>query len=369
MKTRALLSARLAAIAALCAVAVPATAAEVVLHRVATGDIGVLLIVDALLDGRPTRWLIDSGATHNLVAPRVPASQAEPAETMPMHSSAGSLPATRVVLGDLQLGGAGRRGMNAWRVDLAPVLGPLAAEVDGVLGLPALDGHRVVIDLIAGRVDLDAGEPPDGGRDTAVAVERVRGLPVLTLDIQGQPLKLLLDTGAAGGVVRLQRGFFARPALWRVPQLDLAGVARLQVPLADLPGGALSRALPAEAAGSLGMAVLDGCRFAIDLKRNLFSIERCTAEALPGGFGMLWERSEGALVLSQVWPSSPAGKAGLRAGDRLLSIDGAPAPSGASAGYLALSGRPSVRLDLMRGAERVSATLERAYFLPPLPPR
>lgn len=286
-----------------------------------------------------------------------------------MHSASGSLPSTRVVLGDLKWGREGQRGMTAWRVDLAPVLGPLAAEVDGVLGLPALDGRRVLIDLIAGRGDLDAGEPAAGGTTTAAPLERVRGLPVLSVGIQGQPAKLLLNTGAAGGVVRLQRGLFARPALWRVPQLDLAGVARLQVPLADLPGSVLGRALPAEVAGSIGMAVLDGCRFVIDLKRNLFSIERCMADALPGGFGLLWETSNGALVLSQVWPSSPAAQAGLRSGDRLLSIDGAPAPSDASAGYLALSGRPSVRLELMRGAERIGATLERAYFLPPLPSR
>ena len=369
MKTRPPGQPWLATLLLFCAMALPAAAAETALRRVATGDIGVLLVVDAMLDGRPTRWLIDTGATHNLVAPRVPASPAEPAETMPMHSAAGSLPATRVVLGDLQLGGTARRGISAWRVDLAPVLGPLAADVDGVLALPALDGRRVVVDLIAGRVDFDAGEAPEGAGAAAVPVERVRGLPVLTLDIQGQPLKLLLDTGAAGGVVRLQRGFFSRPAVWRLPRLELAGVARLQVPLADLPGGALGRALPAEVAGSLGMAVLDGCRFALDLKRNLFSIERCSADALPGGFGMLWDKTEGALLISQVWPSSPAAMAGLRPGDRLLSIDGVQAPTEASAGYLALAGRPSVRLELMRGSERVGATLERSYFLPPLPSR
>lgn len=66
------MTARNALLALLCAAAVPAAAAEVALRRVATGDIGVLLIVEAMLDGQPMRWLLDTGATHNLVAPRVP---------------------------------------------------------------------------------------------------------------------------------------------------------------------------------------------------------------------------------------------------------------------------------------------------------
>lgn len=371
MRTGPAASALLAALAALVALtaAASAAAAELALRRVATGDLGVLLVVDAMLDGRPMRWLVDTGATHTLVAPHLPATTAEPAETMPMRSAAGSQPATRVVLGDLQLGSAGWRGMSAWRVDLAPLLGPLATQVDGVLAVPALDGRRIVVDLVAGRIDLDAGEPAEAERATAVVLERVRGLPVVTVTVQGQPLKLLLDTGAAGGVVRLQRGLFARSALWLVPQLDLAGVTRRQVPLADLPGSALGRALPAEVAGSLGMAPLDGCRFTIDLRRDRFSVERCTNEALPGGFGMLWSASGGALALAQVWPGSPADRAGLRAGDRVLTLDGAPAPGDAAAADAALAGRPRVALELTRGTERLSATLERAYFLPTLPAR
>lgn len=356
---------RLAALALWAVVTLPAGAGEVALQRLPTGDIGVLLRVDATLDGRPMRWLLDTGATHNLVSSRVPSTPADPAETMPMHSAAGSLPATRVVLGEVRIGDADLPGLDAWRVDLAPLLGPLAAQVDGVLGMPALDRRRIVVDLITQRVDLDAPAPI--GSERAAPLDRVRGLPVIGVVLQGQPLKLLLDTGTAGGIVRLQRGFFARPALWLAPQIDLAGVLRRQVPVADLPGSALGRALPAEVAGSLGMAVLDGCRFTIDLQHDRFSIERCANEALPGGFGMHWAASDGALVLAGVWPGSPADRAGLRAGDRVLTLDGVPVD--AAHADAAIAGRPRVTIEVVRGSERVSATLERAYFLPPLPER
>ncbi len=340
-------------------------AAEIELQRLPTGDIGVLICLTGTLDGRPLRWLIDTGASQNLVALRVPAVPARPAETARVSSANGALEATRVTLGRMRVGDLVIDPQTVWQVDLSPVLGPLAAQVDGVLGMPFLEGRRIEIDLQRQRIDLDAAplDGPDG-----VAIERARGLPVLTLDLQGRRQRLLLDTGAAGGIVRLRRSP-GDVGVWRAPLVQVAGLPRRQVPVADLPGTALGRALPADVQGSLGMAVLDGCRFTLDLARERFVLRQCASESLPGGFGLQWAAVDGRLVLARVWPGSPASRAGLIAGDRVIGLGGAPAPADAAAADALLAGAPRIAVEIERGAERVAATLERDYFLPLLPER
>jgi PDZ domain/Aspartyl protease len=336
-----------------------------------TGDIGVLLGVEGRLGDRPMRWLIDSGSSHNLVALSVPAAESVPAQQLRLASAAGRLSGTRVELGPLHIGAKVFEVQSALRLDLAAVLGPLAPHVDGVLGMPFLQGRRIAVDLSGGRIDFDATAP---ATDAGVALERVQGMPVLTVQLQGRPQRLLFDTGAAGGVVRLQRGglFSAlRPGVevWLAPQLLVAGVPRQQVPVADLPGSALGRALPADVAGALGMAVLKGCRFTLDLASDRFVLHGCDSERLPGGYGLQWATQDGQLRLAHVWPDSPAARAGLRAADRVRAIDGRPAPTEVPDADALLAAGTQLRLQLERDGRTLDVTLQRAYFLPPLPER
>lgn len=46
-----------------------ADSGDVSLHRVHTGDLGMLIAVDVVVGGARSRWLVDTGATHHLVAP------------------------------------------------------------------------------------------------------------------------------------------------------------------------------------------------------------------------------------------------------------------------------------------------------------
>jgi predicted aspartyl protease len=237
------------------ATALQAVAGEAELRVLQTGDIGVLLSVEGRLGGQPVRWLVDSGSSHNLVNLSVPARDSTPAQQQVISSAAGRLLATRVDLGTLQLAGEDVEGQTALRLDLGPVLGPMARHVDGVLGLPFLQSRRLQVDLFRRTISFDAAAAPAGG---AVVVTRVLGLPVVEVELQGQRIQLLFDTGAAGAVVRLQRGLLARAGVWLAPRLVVAGTPRLQVPVADLPGTALSRALPDPVRGVLGMALLAG---------------------------------------------------------------------------------------------------------------
>jgi membrane-associated protease RseP (regulator of RpoE activity) len=167
--------------------------------------------------------------------------------------------------------------------------------------------------------------------------------------------------------------------VWRAPLLMRDGQPRREVPIVDLAdraGAPLARALASRAAGSIGMALLDGCRFTLDLVDRRLLVHACVAQALRGGFGLQWVLRGSVLVLARVWPGSPAAQAGLRPGDRVLSINGAGAPDGLPAADALLYAAETVDLIVERGdgrgdergadraTERVGAKLARSYFLP-----
>jgi len=340
-----------------------ALAAPVTLLPLYSGDIGVLLTVQGTVDGRPLRWLIDSGSTHNLLGATTSAPATQPAAGATLNSAAGRLRGVQVLLPDLRIG-AGRFGdQTALQLDLAPLLGPLATQVDGVLGLPFLQGRRLQVDLQQRLIDVDAAAPPDAG---ALPLERVQSLPVIRVDIDGTPTRLLFDTGSAGGIVRLQRRGTAM-AVALATRVDIAGTTRRQVPVADLPGTALSRALPSAVAGTLGMAALDGCRFTLDLQADRLWLHGCAGDSLRGGFGLQWTAQQGRLRLAYVLPGSPAERAGFEAGDEVLKLDGK-AVSELDADRV-LHDAAQLTIEVRRGGRSVAATLNRAYFLPPLPAR
>ncbi len=337
----------------------PATAAsELVIEVRNTGDIGLVLTVVGEVDGRPVRWLIDTGSTHHLVSRSVPSVSAQPNEELRVAHAGGVLRGQRVVLNAASLQGLPLGRLDALQVDLQPALGPLAQEIDGVLGAPWFAGRRVTFDLQRRQLEIDTAAAPGG-----VPIEMVQGLPLVELQVGGRQEAFLVDTGAAGAVIRLRQGGSGID-VWRAPLLMLDGQARREVPVADLAGAPLARALASRASGSIGMALLDGCRFTLDLIDRKLLVHACAAQALRGGFGLQWLMRGAALVLARVWPGSPAAQAGLRAGDRVISINGVGAPGALPAADALLYAAEAIELVVERGDERVEAKLARSYFLP-----
>src|SRR5512133_90613 len=101
---------------------VPAGALPLQLLR--TGDIGALLSVEIALGGRPTRWLIDSGATTALIAPALAAALGlQRLAPVRVATAGGVQTRDRFALPPLPLLGAAGAGSPAVAVDLDAVLG------------------------------------------------------------------------------------------------------------------------------------------------------------------------------------------------------------------------------------------------------
>lgn len=346
------------------ALAAPA-AVELPLHLLRSGDIGVLMAVDAEVAGQRGRWLIDSGSRFNLIGQRLGRALALPwGDAVRLSTAAGVRHGAQVELPRVRLGDLDRAGVPAVQADLAAIAGPFARQLDGVLGAPFLAGLVLHVDLARERIRIEAAAtggvaaPPN-----AQPLAWADGLPVLTLELGGRTERYLFDTGAAGGLVHLRAG--PQMQLWRVAQLVLGGHRRGQVPLALLPPSALARALPTDVFGAAGLALLDGCAFTADFAAGWLSVQDCRRTDLRGGYGLELAEDGAGVRIAAVLPDSPAAQAGLRAGDRLRRLGTSAPPS--LLGAFAVLGRSSrLELEVQRDGAVLARVLTRTHFLPPL---
>ena len=305
-------------------------------------------------------------------------------------------------------------------LDLTDVRSATDREVVGLLGADLFRDDALVLDDANGELLLVRGGDDLGGLDP-VARSRARLAPVLEPDarpmryerlgdgkiavrvrVEGvrDTLHMILDTGAtktvfferslasAGHPERAWRAVkgLRSPTLYGETSLQLVRVPRLSLLGSDLPveasgmdagiiqGGlaeALNHALQRDIAGLIGFSFTRRFRLVIDLREQVLwwtprLVEGDQREFEHSSVGLQLVRGESELRITSVAASSPAAHAGLRAGDRLLAIDGVSVEGLAleEAG-VRLEGRPGtkVRLTLMRGARTYERVLTRVRLL------
>ena len=366
------------AAAALCGAA-GADSGRVPLTRVSLGEIGGWIALDLELGGQPGRWLIDTGASRNLVSPALArrlglqARGAVVADTVLGQVQGGelSLPA-------LRLGGFERPGQTALALELATLLGAAAEGIDGVLGVPFLDGVQLELDLrdwVASFRRADASDCPAG--TLALALTRHRTLPVITL-AAGDPAvseAYVLDTGNPAALVRVEASAadaatpgLALPGGHRLTLLQRATIGaqtRTGVPVVRVAAPALAKGFDGRLRGLAGTAFIDGARWRLDLARDQLCVETGSV-ATPGGFGLALERRGGELRLSTVLPGSPAARAGLHEGDVVTRWPGGDTTRPLAALWSSLQGREEIVVGVAEPVREV--TLRRALFAPPAGP-
>ncbi len=355
MRTAALLAA--IGVVALAGSAAAAEAGRVPLTRVARGELGGWIELPVRIEGRAGRWLLDTGASRNLVSPafvrRLGLTRKGNARA---DTPLGQLQGREVELPALRIGDVERRGQSALEVELSVLFGDAADGIEGVVGVPLLEGMHVDLDLRAWSAAFGDGAASDCPQGlAAVAVERFRSLPVITLAMRAARERYVLDTGNPGGLIRIE----AKAPTAATPGLVLPGDMRLTVLAEAALGPQLRGDVPIVRLTSPPLG--DGARWRLDLGRERLCVEPGRFR-LPGGFGLDLERRGGDLVIKLVLPGSPAERAGLQAGTKVTRWAGLDASRPLAELWQAVQGRDEVTVGVEGPAREV--TLGRAIFAP-----
>lgn len=358
------------------------------LHLLRTGDIGGLPWAEWPLQGRPTRWLLDSGASAAVISPELAQSlKLQPLSPIRVAMAGGvhTLPRYRL---PLLPGADGAADHAAIALDLQPLLGEAGAQLDGVLGAPWLRERITRFDFSAGRLHWFAASSAVAAGAAVLPLRWDQGLPVLSLALGAREAEgFLLDTANAGALVVFARrartlraqhpalpqttvrelGGAVQAGFARIERLGAPGWTALEVPAA-LESADAGRGMHFDRlAGSLGVALFEpgvitldgpGARLIVDLPGLP------EPAPLPGGFGFRLMVDNG-LRIGAVIDGGPAARAALQPGDAVQAIDDADARAWSpTQAWQALAGRERSALQLYRDGDSRRVLLRRERFFP-----
>lgn len=155
------------------------------------------MTVEVVINGAgPFRFIVDSGATRTVISKTLADLLRLPdAGIVEMHSVGGASSVPSVRIAQLSLGGLPARAI------VAPVLDAANLGAAGILGIDALAGKKVVIDLISHRMTILPSDrrvaPAAGENEIVVVARRKYGQLVLAdADAAGQRIWAIVDTGS-----------------------------------------------------------------------------------------------------------------------------------------------------------------------------
>jgi predicted aspartyl protease len=145
-------------------------------------------------------FIIDTGAVPSVVDVKVARKLGLEGQVEPLSLFNETVETRRVTLPGLVLGPIHTGPLSVVVEDLARFESHLGVRVDGMIGLDVLDRQNFVVDYESGTMAF--GEGAGNGRapldapETSVPFELGPGYAVVSLDVEGQPLRLMVDTGA-----------------------------------------------------------------------------------------------------------------------------------------------------------------------------
>jgi predicted aspartyl protease len=382
---------------ALCALAVaPQAAADIeVPFRVAEDA----LIVDAMINGRKAALMFDTGFSGTVVL-NTGIDIGQPTGKMLLRDFVGQFEAPTVPVRSLSLGNKPIKstGMLVVQQPLADLSDSYNTHTDGIMGLEVVAPYVTEINFekqkfIFHPKTTDITKRTPDNKKTFLAKLLPIGGHSLEMEVkthEGKTLVLSLDTGNAY-FATTHKEVLERVGLWDPAQkanyTSLSGVASgtveswyIKMPKVNIYGVPVESSvwniidLPSSDAvgdGTIGFGFLKNFNIIIDLERRRVWLENFTGKTGnepvgETGISAGFSKRNNRVVIFRVAPGSPAAKAGVRAGDQVLSVDGI---SVSSAGYRKmqqmLEGNAGsvVKLAISRGGQLMRFEVERTHLI------
>ncbi len=369
----------------------PAASEEltVPLRLLRTGDIGAVPLVEVMIGAERSWWLLDTGATSNVISPHLVARiKSREIGSARVSAVGGSQQARRLALPGIALGDRTWHDVTALEVDVRSYFASTGAVVDGILGLPFMSPYAVTFDFASKELVLRAsGASPDPEQQRVVPLQVEGGLPLVAVSIGDRPAeRLLFDTGNPGALVLFeQRARRLRHESGSLPSItvnELGGEVTAFYVLFDRIAidGLQARGVPAALeggararrgghfdvlAGSLGVALFENNRITVDVGAQRLHLPRQAELRSPdGGFGLVLATVRNQCIVVAVIDGGPAARHGLIPGDRVTAVDGVPNTGNTATTWQSLHHKDAAEFQLERdGATRV-VRLERSKFFP-----
>jgi predicted aspartyl protease len=316
-------------------------------------------LVQGTLQGAPVWLLLDTGAGATVLHEATARELGLPLAGQIEGRGAGEGSVVSHLVSDVSLtvGEAGVRGQTVVAVDLGAIEAAAGRRLDGILGYDFLSRFVVTIDYAQRRLRLRARqgyEYTGPGQIVPLTFQNQVPHAHLAVTLPGEARfegEWLVDTGF-GGAISLARPFHeahglrerlareviseaslgigggTRDVLGRLSLVELGGL-RFVGPVALLSLDAGGAGASPSSAGLVGGALLSRCVVTFDYARRRMILEPGPDLGAPfpsDGLGISWTTGGRGrwheLTVRRVLVGSPADRAGVRPGDRLLSLDG-----------------------------------------------
>ncbi len=300
------------------------------------------LFVRVMLDGRgPFRMLFDAGGANVLTK-----------ETAALLAGPGKPVASTVSVGVTSVNGVELAGQRYVVADIDAFLRRVEGvdDVAGIVGLEWFVRMPVKVDYARSRLTLyDPAQFKYAGTGTRVPVAERGRLPKVKGSLDGNDGLFELDTGSRASLT-LTPAFAARHDLEKryavkteaITGVGVAGPMRTLLgrgkmlklgtvevpsPVVSIPVDVKTSPASADVAGNAGYGVLRQFAITYDLPNDAVWFERYLNFGTPdvADRGGLWlERADGGFKVVDVVAQGPAATAGLKAGDVIVEVNGAP---------------------------------------------